>query len=271
MPLQAAPGRPGPVADRGKGRLDRVGGADALPVLGREVEEVHRLLAILDQLHCGLGILVLVAGQETVEGPVGLVPGLRHPDLLQCRLHPGMDGLRHGGQHVGGLVHPAALVPGLRKHPVERRPEPHGTVPDRQFRSVHAPSLQVQQHVLPAQGGLAHPVLDGQNRLPALIVHADHHQATELRLLVAETAVHPVRPDIGPAVLAQVTPRPLLPLVQPDPLETLDHRRAEGHRLAVVGTNLRNPHRDRADTGLDQALRMMADGHPRGESRSIHP
>ncbi len=111
---QAAPGRPGPVADRSKGRLDRVGGANALPVLGREVEEVHQLLAIPDPLHCGLGILVLIAGQETVEGPVGMVPGLRHPDLLQCRLHPGLDGLRHGGQHVDGLVHPAALVPGLR-------------------------------------------------------------------------------------------------------------------------------------------------------------
>ena len=228
---QAAPGRPGPVADRGKGRLDRVGGANALPVLGREVEEVHRLLAIPDQLHRGLGILLLVAGQETVEGPVGMVPGLRHPDLLQCRLHLGLDDLRHGGQHVGGLVHPAALVPDLRIDPVERRPEPHGTVPDRQFRSVHAPSLPIQQHVLPAQGGLAHPVLDGQDRLPALIVHADHHQAAELRLLVAETAVHPVRPDMRPPVLAQVTLRPLLPLVQPDPLEALDHRRREPLRL----------------------------------------
>ncbi len=69
---QAAPGRPGPVADRGKGRFNRIGCLNALPVLGREVEEVHQLLAILDQLHCGLGILVLVAGQETVEGPVGL-------------------------------------------------------------------------------------------------------------------------------------------------------------------------------------------------------
>ena len=70
---QAAPGRPGPVADRGQGRLDRVGGANALPVLGREVEEVHQLLAIPDQLHRGLGILLLVAGQETVEGPANII------------------------------------------------------------------------------------------------------------------------------------------------------------------------------------------------------
>jgi len=55
-----------------------------------------------------------MAGRETVAGPLGIVPGLRHPDLLQYRLPPGLDGLRHGGGHAGGPAHPAAPVPDAR-------------------------------------------------------------------------------------------------------------------------------------------------------------
>ncbi len=116
---QAALAQPGPVADRGKGRFNRVGSTDALPVLGRKVEEVHQLLAVLDQLPCGLFILDLMARKEMVES-------------------------RHGSQYVGGLADPATLVPGGRVDMVEGRPEPHGSVSDCQSRGVHAPTLQVQ-------------------------------------------------------------------------------------------------------------------------------
>ena len=61
---QAALAQPSPVADRGKGRLDRVGSTDALSVLGRKVAEIHHLFAVLDQLPCGPFILDLIVRKE---------------------------------------------------------------------------------------------------------------------------------------------------------------------------------------------------------------
>ena len=45
------------MADRGEGGLNRIAGADALPMLGWEVEECHEFVAIFLQAQRRLGIL----------------------------------------------------------------------------------------------------------------------------------------------------------------------------------------------------------------------
>ncbi len=71
------------MADRSKGRFDRVGGTNALPVLDREVEEAHLVLVVLDQLAGSLRILHFTARQELVESLVGIVSGFRYPGPLR--------------------------------------------------------------------------------------------------------------------------------------------------------------------------------------------
>ena len=52
---QAALGALGAMADRGERGLNRIAGADALPMLGREVEECHQLFAVFLQHNAALG------------------------------------------------------------------------------------------------------------------------------------------------------------------------------------------------------------------------
>ena len=61
-PGQAAFGAFGPVTDGGEGALDRIGGADALPVLRWEVEKGEQFFAVLDQVGGGLGGVIVKSG-----------------------------------------------------------------------------------------------------------------------------------------------------------------------------------------------------------------
>ncbi len=56
------------MADRGKRRFNRIAGADALPMLGREVEECHEFLTIFLQAQRRLGVLWLIGFDEQIEG-----------------------------------------------------------------------------------------------------------------------------------------------------------------------------------------------------------
>ena len=64
-------------------RFDRIGGADAAPMLGRKVMERHQRLPILRQtLYC-IGKLGLVRRDEVIEGAIRQRSGFRLPDLVQ--------------------------------------------------------------------------------------------------------------------------------------------------------------------------------------------
>lgn len=163
---------PGPVADRGKGRFDWVGGADALPLPGRELKrgwssnprDPYQVL-------CGFRIHGFTRGREMVNSLVGIVPGFGHSDLLPCRLHPGLAGIRHRSKHASGPAHPATLVTGLRKDVTWCRPESRG-----------APSpLASRGAFMPRR------VRSGSTSA---------HRTAGLRILVAQTCLHPVCPDM---------------------------------------------------------------------------
>ncbi len=63
----ASPGLDHAMADRGKGRFDRIGRPDMDPVFGRKVIEGQESLPILLQAFGGLRILGLVGQKEIIE------------------------------------------------------------------------------------------------------------------------------------------------------------------------------------------------------------
>jgi len=71
------------VPDRRKHRLDWVGGAQVIPVLGREIEERQQRLAVLGQAGDGFVVLGAVLLGEGVHGGLRGGPGLGLPDVAQ--------------------------------------------------------------------------------------------------------------------------------------------------------------------------------------------
>ncbi len=90
------------MADRRKRRLDRVGGADALPVRGRKAAGCRQFL---DRFR----LLLPIGVDKPLERRLGMVPGLGHPDLSQHLLGAGQDAFGQDVQDVAHLVQPAAL------------------------------------------------------------------------------------------------------------------------------------------------------------------
>ncbi len=63
--------------DRRERRLDRAGGADALPADGRNALERHQLVAILRQLLGRLRIFLAAGVDGDLERRPGIIPGLK--------------------------------------------------------------------------------------------------------------------------------------------------------------------------------------------------
>src|SRR5262252_8234257 len=129
-------------------------------MLRRKVVERQQLLAILAETSARVYILRLVFGQEGIEGLVGLLTSLGHPDLVQVRLGSGLYALGHLVEYVGRLVHPAALLPRLGIHLTQRRPEAQSTISGGQLWSQgQATPLQIHQQLGPALRALAITIL----------------------------------------------------------------------------------------------------------------
>jgi hypothetical protein len=71
-----------------------------------------------------------------VKSGFGVLPGLRHPDVVQRALGLGVQAVRQLVEDIGGLVHPATLRSRGRPQLVERLPEAERTVADGQLRSA---------------------------------------------------------------------------------------------------------------------------------------
>ena len=69
-------------------KADSIGllGADALPLLCREVEEGHEFLTILLQAQGGLGVFCLIGFDEQIERLFRIVLGLGLPDVVDRSL-----------------------------------------------------------------------------------------------------------------------------------------------------------------------------------------
>ena len=124
-----------------------------------------------------------VSVDELIKCTLCIGSSLGHPDLIQYLLRFRLCRLQKRIQHIRALLHPAALVTGVRINLIECRPKPWCTVANRKLRHVHPTCLQIQQHLAPTLSRLANSVFDRQKLLLALIIHADHHQQTQLYLL----------------------------------------------------------------------------------------
>ena len=80
------PGLGSPQPDGGKGRLDRIGGPQVLPMGSREVIEGQQPLAVRGQVVRGLGVLVTEGRDKAVKGLLGRLAGICLPDLVDHRL-----------------------------------------------------------------------------------------------------------------------------------------------------------------------------------------
>ena len=74
-------GSPGAMSNRRKRRFNRIGGPNALPVLGWKIIKRQQLLSVLLQDLNRLGILVLIHLDKLIKRLVRLLTGFRHPDL----------------------------------------------------------------------------------------------------------------------------------------------------------------------------------------------
>ncbi len=151
--------------------------------------------------------------------------------------------IRQAVEDVDGLVHPAALLPRLGVHLLERRPEPHRAVAHRQLRRPREAALpHPQQHLAPALRRLPDAVLDRQEALLAAGVDANHHQHAQPPVVSPQAAVDAVRPQIHPLVVRRA-PAPTPALLVPHPLQTAHHvRRQPPRRLLAHQRRNRRPH-----------------------------
>jgi hypothetical protein len=93
-----------------------------------------------------------VALDEGVERPLGGGLGFGHPDLLQRAFGFRLLALRQLGEHVRGLVHPAALLARFRPDLTGGFPEPESAIGDDEPRGRIEPApLQIKQQIAPRQ------------------------------------------------------------------------------------------------------------------------
>jgi len=78
--------------------------------VGYVVGEGQQDIAILGQSVHVLGVLGLEALEGEIEGPLRLLSGLGHPNLVELGLDLGLNGLRKLVKDIGGFVHPATLL-----------------------------------------------------------------------------------------------------------------------------------------------------------------
>src|SRR5665648_1001696 len=174
-------------ADQG----DQVGCVDRAPAVLGGLDELER-----HRDPGGPGPLDAVVGRERRGGDSGVVLVLGLPDLGQGGLRPGVGRLGQSAQHVGDLVEPAPLLTGAGEHLTQRGPEAQRPVPDREHGGAHPAALARAQQVRPGLGGLAVPVVQGDQLLGPVGAHPDHDQQAHLVLLEADLEVDPVDPHV---------------------------------------------------------------------------
>ena len=120
--------------DRREDALDRIGGPQVNPVLGREVVEGQELLSIFVETLDRLRILGLIGLDEQIERLVSMRTRVSHPDLMELLFGTGLQALRQLVDHVAALVEPAPLRSGLGKDLGQGLPEAQGAVARGQLR-----------------------------------------------------------------------------------------------------------------------------------------
>ena len=114
--------------DRGKGRFNRITGADALPMLGVEVEECHQLFAVLLQAQRRFGIFGLVDFDEQIKRLFRIIFGLGLPNVVDRGLGLWLGQLWKAVKYVHRFVLPAPLMSCGGVDLIHGSPKPHESV-----------------------------------------------------------------------------------------------------------------------------------------------
>src|SRR5690606_38083266 len=161
-----------------------------------------------------LGILRFVGRDEQVERLMRFGARRGHPDLVQLLFRVGLHMFGHLVQHVGGLVHPAALLASTRPDLTQRRPEPQRAIRDRKLRlNLQSTLPHIQQQLLPRLFALAITILHRDQFLPAVSRRA--HQTKQALTIAggifkANVEVNAIGPDVNVMLVGQIAFGPLL-------------------------------------------------------------
>src|SRR6516162_4710880 len=194
---------------------------------GKVVEGEQRIAILAQALDC-LAILDAPDLDEGIERRERLLLGLGHPDLLQRPLGFRLLALRQLVQHIGSLVHPAALAARLRPHLLDRLPEAERAVGDRELGPNRKPaSLQVEEELFPGLRTFANAVDQTDELLLALGRGANDDQQALRGVLKPGLHMNAVGPEVYVALRREVALAPARVLLRPSLLEPPDGRGRE--------------------------------------------
>jgi hypothetical protein len=104
------------VADGGEDAFDRICCSYVLPVLGWEIVEGQKYVAIFGQFRSGFFLFHAVGLNEKIECGVCVWLGFRLPNVMQVAFGFGLNGFGHGIQDIGGFMHPTARLCCTNQH-----------------------------------------------------------------------------------------------------------------------------------------------------------
>src|SRR5256886_8120363 len=193
------------------------------PVLGREVVESKQRVSILAQAIGGLLVFQRVALDEGVERQFGSNFGFGHPDLLQRSFGLRLLAFRQLGEHVRGLVHPAALLARFRPDLTGSLPEPECAIGDDEPRRHIEPApLEIEQQIAPVLCVLAGTIGEADQFLAAFWRRADQHEDALLFVFEPRFEMDAISPDVDVALGRQIALLPRGVLVEPTVLQAAD-------------------------------------------------
>src|ERR1019366_6514884 len=126
------------------------------PMLGGEVVEGEERIAVLGEAFDGLFVFDAIGCDERIEGVLGGLAGLRHPDALQRERGLALQALWQLVQDLRGFVPPTALRSRLRPPLIARLPEAERPVRHGKLRiDRQTAPLEIEQELLPGLRALA--------------------------------------------------------------------------------------------------------------------
>ena len=159
----------------------------------------------LSRFATAFGYLGVELGPEPLQRLARVGAGGRLGQLVQQRLGARLQPLRERAEHVGCLVHAAALLSRAGEHAAQRRPRSERPVTGHELWLVHPAVAQIAEYRRPRVLGLAVAVLDREQLLLPGLADADHHQQAQLEILAEPDAdVDAVDEQVGVTVEPQL-------------------------------------------------------------------
>ena len=133
------------------------------------------------------------------------LPGLRHPDVLQCALGLWLQALWQPVQDIRSFVHPAALRSCLRPHLLDRLPEAERSISDSElWVDRQTTPLEIEQQLIPGLRALADAVGKPNQFLLAFGGGADDHEQALRVVFEPSLDVDAIGPDVDVPLGGQV-------------------------------------------------------------------